>query len=123
MQVTLPVISAGNSFLETLRNRWYNAKQDNAIEKRFRWHDANHHYEGTVCTARRKAIYNLTHSSTFASFMTTLYVDFCFWVCGKACEILGEHQIEDAGSYAGPDSAYESYVCLRCGEEWSHTYY
>jgi hypothetical protein len=34
-----------------------------------------------------------------------------------------EHEWEDAGSYAGPDTGYDSHQCRKCGLTFEHTYY
>jgi hypothetical protein len=39
-----------------------------------------------------------------------------------ACQIAG-HTYEDNGSYAGPDSAEESFACRYCGWTWSVVLY
>ncbi len=39
-----------------------------------------------------------------------------------ACRRWG-HNIEDNGSYAGPDSGADHMVCVRCDEHFSHIYY
>jgi hypothetical protein len=38
------------------------------------------------------------------------------------CQIMG-HDMVDNGSYAGPDSGAESFVCTYCGFQFEHTYY
>jgi len=44
------------------------------------------------------------------------------YVASVYCHFRG-HDMVDAGSYAGPDSAEEVMECRRCRLYWSHTYY
>lgn len=46
-----------------------------------------------------------------------------FWTMENTiCRCVG-HTIEDAGSYAGPDSGAEHLACTRCCWEFHHIYY
>jgi hypothetical protein len=47
------------------------------------------------------------------------YLDWLFGAESAVCD----HVLEDNGSYAGPDSGYESLRCKRCTEEFHVHYY
>lgn len=44
------------------------------------------------------------------------------YVSSLYCKYAG-HDIEDAGSYATPESGADHLRCKRCGESWYHQYY
>lgn len=44
------------------------------------------------------------------------------WIGRKICARFG-HKWEDNGSYAGPDTGSDDFICKRCGKEFHHIYY
>ena len=51
-----------------------------------------------------------------------LWLNIKEWCLGLRCKIKG-HDMQDDGSYAGPNSGVDSYCCSRCGYSWTHTHY
>jgi hypothetical protein len=62
------------------------------------------------------------HPSKVWVLSTFLSSQLSWYLAGVVCCFL-DHKLEDNGSYAGPDSGYESLICTRCGREWYCTYY
>lgn len=64
--------------------------------------------------------------------LQAIFVTRCYWIAIRAgiaefvgcvvCDLIG-HELRDAGSYAGPDSAADHFTCSRCHKNFDHTYY